>query len=165
MGLLDQGIDVSNIDESGGGVSEPMPAGEYTLAAAVYSEETSKAGNPYLKVEYNVVGPSYEGRKIWENFTLTHAVGLGRLKSFINATGGDATQTVNTDMMRGAMGKQFTANVAIEEGNNGYAAKNKISSFKGGSASAPATAQPQAPQQAQATPAPGLNTTNVDWGG
>ena len=163
MGLLDQGIDVSNIDESGGGVSEPMPAGEYTLAAAVYSEETSKADNPYLKVEYNVVGPSYAGRKIWENFTLTHPVGLGRLKSFVQATGGDATQTVNTDMMRTAMGKQFTAQVAIEEGNNGYAPKNKISSFKGGSVSA--AAQPQAPQQAQATPAPGLNTANVDWNG
>jgi hypothetical protein len=163
MGLLDQGIDVSNIEANTAGDNTPMPEGEYTLVAETYQEKQSSNDNEMIEVTYKVTGPTHANRKIWEYFVLENTTGLGRLKSWINAAGGDATEILNRDQVNGCMGKPFLAKVVVEPGSNGYKPKNKISSFKKGSASA--AAQPQAPQQAQATPAPGLNTANVDWNG
>ena len=161
MGLLDQGIDVSNIEAStGGGGSEPFPAGDYTLSAAMYEEQQSKAGNDMIKVEFNVVGPSYAGRKIWEYFVLNNQVGVSRLKGFIGATGQDVSHTLNTEMLRAAMGKQFTGSVKVEAGNNGNGPSNKIAGFKAGAGPAQSHAQTEQPQQAQATPAAGLETAS-----
>ena len=165
MGLLDQGIDVSNIESNNASDNTPFPEGDYTLAAALYEEQTSKAGNEMIKIEFNVVGPTHAGRKVWDYFVLNQQVGLSRLKSFVGSTGQDASQVLNTDMLRSAMGKHFTASIKIEPGSGGYSDSNKIASYKSGKGSAPAAVQPQAPQQAQATPAPGLNTANVDWSG
>ena len=160
MGLLDQGIDVSNIEASKGGASEPFPAGDYTLSAATYEDTQSKAGNDMIKIEFNVVGPSYAGRKIWEYFVLNNQVGVSRLKGFIGATGQDVSQTLNTDMLRAAMGKQFTGSVKVEAGNNGNGPSNKIAGFKAGAGPAQPHSQTEQPQQAQATPAAGLETAS-----
>jgi len=164
MGLLDQGIDVSNI-QVGGNDNTPFPEGDYTLAAALYEETTSKAGNEMIKIEFNVVGPTHAGRKVWDYFVLNQQVGLSRLKSFVGATGQDASQVLNTDMLRLAMGKQFTASIKVEAGSGAYSDSNKIASYKSGAGAAQPRAQTEQPQQAQATPAPGLNTANVDWNG
>tara|TARA_R110001583_G_scaffold19439_3_gene76025 strand:- start:1956 stop:2459 length:504 start_codon:yes stop_codon:yes gene_type:complete len=167
MSLDSLNINLDDVQESSGG-STPFPPGEYNLSAALYEQKTSSNGNPMLEFEFNVVGPTHAGRKVWDRFVLNNQTAIGRLKSWIIATGGDASGPLGDDMVRGCMGKPFSANIVIEEGDakaggGKYPDKNKISSFKKGSASA--AAQPQAPQQAQATPAPGLNTTNVDWGG
>ena len=161
MGLLDQGIDVSNIEAStGGGGSEPIPAGDYTLSAAMYEEQQSKAGNEMIKVEFNVVGPSYAGRKIWDYFVLNSQVGVSRLKGFIGATGQDVSHTLNTEMLRAAMGKQFTGSVKVEAGKDGNGPSNKIAGFKAGAGPAQPHSQTEQPQQAQATPAAGLETAS-----
>jgi hypothetical protein len=161
MGLLDQGIDVSNIEAStGGGGSEPFPAGDYTLFGLTYEDTQSKAGNDMIKIEFNVVGPSYAGRKIWEYFVLNNQVGVSRLKGFIGATGQDVSHTLNTEMLRAAMGKQFTGSVKVEAGNNGNGPSNKIAGFKAGAGPAQPHSQTEQPQQAQATPAAGLETAS-----
>jgi len=161
MGLLDQGIDVSNIEAStGGGGSEPFPAGDYTLSAAMYEEQQSKAGNDMIKIEFNVVGPSYAGRKIWDYFVLNNQVGVSRLKGFIGATGQDVSQTLNTEMLRAAMGKQFTASIKVEPGSGQYGPSNKIAGYKSGAGPAQPHSQTEQPQQAQATPAAGLETAS-----
>ena len=164
MCLLDQGIDVSNI-QVGGTDNTPFPEGDYTLAAAMYEETLSKKQNEMIKIEFNVVGPTHAGRKVWDYFVLNQQVGLSRLKSFVGATGQDASQVLNTDMLRSAMGKQFTASIKVEAGTGQYSDSNKIATYKGGAGAAQPRAQPEHPQQAQATPAPGLNTANVDWSG
>ena len=63
------------------------------------------------------------------------------------------------------MGKQFTASIKVEAGSGEYKDSNKIASYKSGAGAAQPRAQTEQPQQAQATPAPGLNTANVDWNG
>ena len=159
MGLLDQGIDVSNI-EVGGNDNTPFPEGDYTMAAALFTEEMSKAGNEMIKIEFNVVGPTHAGRKIWDYFVLNNQVGLSRLKAFIGSTGQDASQSLNTDMLRAAMGKQFTAAIKVEPGSGQYGPSNKIGGYKSGAGAPQAHAQTEQPQQAQATPAPGLNSAS-----
>ena len=159
MGLLDQGIDVSSI-EVGGTDNTPFPEGEYTLSAALYEELLSKNGNEMIKVEFNVVGPTHAGRKVWDYFVLTNKVGLARLKGFVGSTGQDVSQSLNTDMLRAAMGKPFTASIKIEKGTGTYADSNKIASYKGGSGPTQPHAQTEQPQQAQAQPAAGLSTAS-----
>jgi len=160
MGLLDQGIDVSNIEASKGGASEPMPAGDYTLSAATYEEQHSNAGNEMIKVEFNIVGPSHAGRKVWEYFVLNNQVAVSRLKAFIGATGQDVSQSLNTDMLRAAMGKQFTGVIKIEPASGQYGPSNKIAGFKAGAGAAQPRAQTEQPQQAPAQPAAGLETAS-----
>ncbi len=159
MGLLDQGIDVSNV-QVGGTDNTPFPEGEYTLAASMYEETLSKKQNEMIKIEFNVVGPTHAGRKVWDYFVLNNQVGLSRLKSFILATGQDASQTLNTDMLRAAMGKQFTASIKIEAGTGPYFDSNKIATYKNGAGAPQPHAQTEQPQQAPAQPAPGLNTAS-----
>ena len=182
MGWMNQGIDVTNVSESGGGGSEPIPAGEYTIAAKLWSDTTANSGANMIEMEFDIVGPSHAGRKVWERFVMpktpsSSVVGLQRLMTFVRSTGQEIAVDPQTgekkltpDNLNVAMGKQVAVSLEIEKGgangNGGtYPDKNRIASFKSGSAPAPATAQPQAPQQAQATPAPGLNTANVDWSG
>ena len=47
-----------------------MPAGQYEMVANQWNQHTSKAGNQSIKVEFDVVGPSHAGRKVWEYFTV-----------------------------------------------------------------------------------------------
>lgn len=49
----------------------PMPAGDYEMVAAGWESKNSKTtGHKMLSVTYEVVGPKYAGRKVWENFML-----------------------------------------------------------------------------------------------
>ena len=163
MSLDDLNINLDDVQESSGG-STPFPPGEYTLSAALYEQKTSANGNPMLEFEFNVVGPTHAGRKVWERFMLNNQVGISRLKSWIVASGG-TSGALGDAMVRSCMGKQFTASIVTEEGGpkpggGKYADKNKISSFKSGAGTAQPRAQTEQPQQAQAQPAAGLETAS-----
>ena len=164
MSLDSLNINLDDVQETSGG-STPFPPGEYTLSAALYERKTSSNGNPMLEFEFNVVGPTHAGRKVWDRFVLNNQVGVGRLKSWMIASGGNPSGNLSEDMVRGCMGKPFSANIVIEQGgaNPGggtYADKNKISSFKSGAGPAQPHAQTEQPQQAPAQPAAGLNTAS-----
>jgi len=164
MSLDSLNINLDDVQETSGG-STPFPPGEYTLSAALYEHKVSAAGNNMLEFEFNVVGPTHAGRKVWDRFVLNNQVAMGRLKSWMSATGGDPSGKLSDDMVRSCMGKPFSANIVIEEGDakqggGKYADKNKISSFKSGAGPAQPHAQTEQPQQAPAQPAPGLNTAS-----
>jgi len=164
MSLDSLNINLDDVQETSGG-STPFPPGEYTLSAALYERKTSGNGNPMLEFEFNVVGPTHAGRKVWEFFTLNNTTAVSILKSWIRAAGGDPSGNLSDDMVRSCMGKPFLANIVIEEGGakpggGKYADKNKISSFKSGAGPAQPHAQTEQPQQAPAQPAAGLNTAS-----
>ena len=163
MSLDDLNINLDDVQESSGG-STPFPPGEYTLSAALYEQKTSTNGNPMLEFEFNVVGPTHAGRKVWERFMLNNQVGISRLKSWIVASGG-TSGALGDAMVRSCMGKSFSASIVIEEGSpkpsgGKYADKNKITGFKAGAGAAQPRAQTEQPQQAQAQPAAGLETAS-----
>ena len=164
MSLDSLNINLDDVQETSGG-STPFPPGEYTLSAALYEHKVSAAGNNMLEFEFNVVGPTHAGRKVWDRFVLNNQVAMGRLKSWMSATGGDPSGNLSDDLGRSGMGKPFSANIVIEEGDarpsgGKYADKNKISSFKSGAGPAQPHAQTEQPQQAPAQPAAGLNTAS-----
>jgi hypothetical protein len=164
MGILDQ-TDWSGVDESQQGDFTPVPEGQYTIEAVSFEERTYNSGNEGIDIQFKIVGPTHENRRVFETFVLTGKnpnVAIGRLKGFARGTGinVDTTQ-LNTNTLGAAMNRPLQANIGIEGSNNGYPPKNKIKSFLAPDAQ-PAqqqAAQPQAqpaPQQqaAPAQPAP-----------
>lgn len=159
MGLLDQGLDWSNVDVASEGDGEPLPEGEYVVEAVKWEEQVSSKGNTMISMEFTVQGPTHANRKLWETFVLTgnSQVGISRLKAFIAATGHDVNQPLGSALVNASMNRPVGVKTKIEEGGiknvqtgERYKDKAKISSFKPAGA---APAQP-APQQAAPQPAP-----------
>jgi len=67
-------MDLSNIDyESAASEGyDIMPEGEYKAIISEAEEKTSKAGNTYLALTYEIVGEEMQGRKMWNNLNLNH---------------------------------------------------------------------------------------------
>jgi len=76
-------VDLTNIPDP-----ESLPEGQYLCRIEKIEEKTSKAGNKYLDVSYNVEEPAeYNGRKIlFDNLTLTEKA-LWRVRDWVNAAG------------------------------------------------------------------------------
>ncbi len=159
MGILDQ-TDWSGVDDTQQGEFTPVPEGQYTIEAVSFEERTYNSGNEGIDIQFKIVGPTHENRRVFETFVVTGKnpnVALGRLKAFARGAGMNVeTTALSTDAVAAAMNRPLQANIGIEESNNGYPPKNRIKSFLAPDAQA---AQPQAqpaPQQqaAPAQPAP-----------
>ncbi len=162
MGILDQ-TDWSGVDDSQQGDFTPVPPGEYTIEAVSFEDRSGErsynSGNEGIDIQFKIVGPTHENRRIFETFVVTGdnpKVALGRLKAFARGAGMNVeTTALSTEAIAAAMNRPLQANIGIEEANNGYPAKNKVKSFLAPDAQ-PAqqqAAQPQA-QAAPAQPAP-----------
>lgn len=46
---------------------EQLPEGDYEVRVTNTEGRTSKNGTDFISVEFTVVGPTYAGRKIWDN--------------------------------------------------------------------------------------------------
>lgn len=142
--------DLSQVDEQD---FSPVPPGEYEVTVVDSEVKSSKNDNPYLNLEFEVFGPSHQGRKLWERFMLQNEIGLQRLKTLARVAGHPNPNYIgDSEELHGLM---LTVRVKIEE-QEGYDPKNKITSFKarsngGGAQPVP---QPAPPRQAQAANGP-----------
>ncbi|MBU0613675.1 DUF669 domain-containing protein [Patescibacteria group bacterium] len=117
-------LDLSQVDTNSNDF-EPMPTGNYNVIVAQIERKESKAGNFYLKCELIVMGGEYDKRKVWENFTLAHEVGLKRFKEMVLATGMEAGDGFNPESLHG---KCLTVSLGIEQDDQ-YGDKNKVIKF------------------------------------
>jgi len=97
MGDLDEvgvgGRDAKETMEESGGGFDAIPAGKYP--AQIYSAEIKKTdkGDKMLKVRYDIVGPTFNGRVLFDNIMLTHSnektvsIGRGKLAALALACG------------------------------------------------------------------------------
>lgn len=120
-------IDLSNVEvnESNSKSYEPLPAGDYELYLTDADIRDSKAGNKYIKAEFTVASGEYERRKVFENFTLSHEVGLQRLKTMALCMGVKDFKKFSPQKL---IGKKVLANVFIKT-DAGYDPKNAIKTF------------------------------------
>jgi len=153
MGILDSNIDWDNVDENQQGDYAPVPEGTYTIEGVSFEEKQYRSGNEGIDIQFKVVGPSHENRRIFETFVLTGGnpnVAIGRLKAFVKGVGINVDTTpLNTQTLGAAMNQPLQASVSIEPGSNGYPPKNKIKSFLSPNAE-PAVQQPAQQQSAPA---------------
>lgn len=136
---------------------EPLPEGEYTVKVDSTDLKPTKNGTgQYINVELVVLGPKYQGRKLFARFNIVNdsmeAMRIGRqqLKGLMTA-GGMTQDQINrfsdTDQL---VGLTFNVRVGIEEGKGQYDAQNRIKSYKKAEG---VSVPPSAP--AFAAPAPG----------
>ena len=131
----------------------PMPAGDYEMVAAGWESKNSKTtGHKMLSVTYEVVGPKYAGRKVWENFMLEGNglnVSKGKLRNWRKAMGMNPDlEAFGLEDLESMMNVPFNANLRIEEGKDKgdgtkWEDKNVIAKFlAGGSVSAASSPSP-----------------------
>jgi hypothetical protein len=74
---------------------DPIPPGIYQ--ASVFGVFPSKAstGTEYLNIEFEILGPSHQGRHIWANIYLTDKAGW-KLSAFCHAVGVEPCSEMDT---------------------------------------------------------------------
>lgn len=160
-------LNLTDVEEDSGSIG-PMPAGDYEMIAASWESKNSKATNhKMLSVTYEVVGPKYSGRKVWENFMLEGNglnVSKGKLRNWRKAMG------LNPDMeafgledLESMMNVPFNANLRVEEGRDKgdgtkWEDKNVIAKFLAGGSSAVSS-----PSPASAPSAASKEEDPFDW--
>ena len=84
-------LNLTDVEELDTGSIGPMPAGDYEMVAMAWESKNSKAtGHKMISVTYEVVGPKYQGRKVWENYMLEGNglnVSKGKLRNWRKAMG------------------------------------------------------------------------------
>ena len=162
MGILDQ-TDWSGVDDSQQGDFTPVPEGQYTIEAVSFEERTYNSGIEGIDIQFKIVGPTHENRRVFETFVVTGknpTVALGRLKAFARGAGMDVeTTALSTDAVAAAMNRPLQANIGIELGGPNpaggkYEDKNKVTSFLSPNAPAQQPDQQQGAQPQSAAPPP-----------
>lgn len=110
-----------------------VPRGMYLLQVtkADVAQTKSKTGL-MVKVEFDILGPAYQGRKLFANFNIRNAssiaeqIGKQQLKSLLTA-GHVQEPFRDTDQLLGAV---VLGNVQIDKGDDQYDESNVIKSFK-----------------------------------
>jgi hypothetical protein len=132
-----------------------VPDGEYTLKAIEATEKETSTGGEMISVKFEVVGGPHDGRWIWQNFNTVNRnpkaqeIGRRQLVQWADAAGKPGAD--DTDKL---LERPFRASVGLEKGTGGYADRNVVKAFLGGSEAAPAKpAAPAAPSKPAAAPA------------
>lgn len=111
----------------------PVPEGEYILQVTKTELSPTKDGSgKYVKVQFDIIGPSYQGRKIFANFnihnnsTIAENIGKQQLKALVLA--GHVQEPLrDTDQLLGATVK---ASVTIRPASGQYGPQNEAKNFK-----------------------------------
>lgn len=107
MAFLGQSYTVKDIPEQDG--FEPIPAGWYNARITEAEVKSTKAGTgSYIKVRYDITGPTHQGRVIYGNINLSNPnqqaeqIGIQQLGSLARAIGleviSDSDQLINSDV-------------------------------------------------------------------
>jgi hypothetical protein len=156
MAFLNEEFNVNELPQ-GNGNFEPLPAGWYTATISQSELKATKAGNgQYIKLRYDITGPSHQGRVVFGNLNIKNAnpkaeeFGRQQLGDIMRAIG--LAKVTDTDQL---IGGQIAIKLEVKEDAQ-YGASNEVKGFKSVSGSAaPAAAIPQAqsnPASSKAAP-------------
>ena len=155
MAFLDQAIDLSALPQSEQSY-DLLPPGWYAASITKAELKATKDGTgQYIAIRYDITGPSHQGRVVFGNLNIKNRsvkaeeIGRQQLGELMRAIG--LARVQDTDQL---IGGQLSIKVAIQEGSNGYEARNEVKGYKAISGSQPVMAAPAAPAQA-APPAGG----------
>jgi hypothetical protein len=152
MAFLNEEFNVNELPQ-GNGNFEPLPAGWYTATISQSELKATKAGNgQYIKLRYDITGPSHQGRVVFGNLNIKNAnpkaeeIGRQQLGDIMRAIG--LAKVTDTDQL---IGGQIGIKLEVKQDEQ-YGASNEVKGFKSLSGSA-APAAAVIPAKA-AAPAP-----------
>jgi len=159
MAQLFDTFDLATLPQSTGGSYDPLPPGWYTATITGAEIKATKDGSgEYIKVRYDITGPSHQGRVVFGNLNIKNAsakaeeIGRQQLGEIMRAIG--VPRLTDTDqLIGGALSIKLDVRAATDQ----YAAQNEVRGFKsasGGSSQqgAPSTAPAASGAPAKASP-------------
>jgi hypothetical protein len=160
MAFLNEEFNVNDMPVGNTGNFEPLPAGWYTATISQAELKATKAGNgQYIKLRYDITGPSHQGRVVFGNLNIKNAnpkaeeIGRQQLGDIMRAIG--LAKVTDTDQL---IGGQIGIKLEVKEDAQ-YGASNEVKAFKSLSGSAaPAASMPVA-----SAPSPSAGKAAPPW--
>jgi hypothetical protein len=162
MAFLGETFDANELPQGNGGNFDPIPPGWYN--AAITSAELTKTKDgtgQFIKVRYDITGPSNQGRVVFGNLNIKNAstkaeeIGRQQLGEIMRAIG--LAKVVDTDQL---IGGNLSIKLSVREATEQYAAQNEVKGFKSITGSAPAFSAP-----ASTNAAPAATKSAPPWAG
>lgn len=132
-----------------------LPSGWYTAIITEAALKPTKSGTgEYIKVRYDITGPSCQGRCVFGNFNIKNPnpkaeeIGRQQLGDLMRALGLSAVH--DTDQL---INGHLSIKVDIRPASGEYGAQNEVKGWKSNTASLPPQPKPDAPAGAPATKA------------
>ena len=134
MAQLNEVFEVASLPVGNGGNYDPLPAGWYDTTIAGAEVKATKDGTgQYIKVKYQITGPTHSGRIVFGNINVRNAsqkaeeIGRQQLGEIMRAL--NIPRLTDTDQLIGGMlGIKLDVRAATEQ----YAAQNEVRGFKAG---------------------------------
>ena len=155
MAFLGQTFDANELPQGNGGNYDPLPAGWYTATITAAELKPTKDGSgQYIKIRYDITGPTHQGRVVFGNLNIKNAsakaeeIGRMELGNLMRAIG--LARVTDTDqLIGGVLQIKLDVRAATEQ----YPAQNEVRGFKAITGSAPTFASPAASAPAASAPA------------
>lgn len=147
MAFLNQEFNINELPVGTGGNFEPLPAGWYTVTITQADLKDTKAGGgQYIKLRYDVTGPTHQGRVVFGNLNIKNAnpkaeeIGRQQLGEVMRAIG--LAKVTDTDQL---IGGQISIKLDVKQDAQ-YGASNEVKGFRSvsGSAAPAAASMPAA---------------------
>lgn len=165
MAFLGQIFDANELPQGNGGNYDPLPAGWYNANITSAELKPTKDGSgQYIKVRYDITGPSHQGRVVFGNLNIKNAsakaeeIGRQQLGEIMRAIG--LAKVTDTDqLIGGSLSIKLDVRAATEQ----YAAQNEVKGFKAITGSAPTFAAPAASPAASSPAAQAATKATPPW--
>lgn len=153
MAFLNETYDVNELPQ-GNSNYDTLPPGWYSANITAAELKPTKDGSgQYIKVRYDITGPSHQGRVVFGNLNIKNAsakaeeIGRTELGNLMRAIG--LAKVTDTDQL---IGGSLSIKLDVRAATDQYAAQNEVKGFKAITGSAPTFATASAPAQAAAAP-------------
>ena len=134
---------------------DPLPPGWYNATITVAELKATKDGSgQYVKVRYDITGPTQQGRVVFGNLNIKNAsikaeeIGRQQLGELMRAIG--LAKVADTDQL---VGGNLCIKLDIRAATEQYAAQNEVKGFRAITGGSPSFTAPPAGAPAQAAPA------------
>ena len=165
MAFLGQTFDVNTLPEGNGGNYDPLPPGWYTATINKADLQPTKDGSgQYIKVRYDITGPSHQGRVVFGNLNIKNAsakaeeIGRQQLGELMRAIG--LARVTDTDQL---IGGSLLIKLDVRAATEQYDAQNEVKGFKAITGSAPTFAATAASSVASAPAAQAATKAAPPW--
>ena len=98
-------------------VFDPIPKGYYDAEIINITQEHASTGTAYLNVEFEILGPTHEGRHMWANIYLTDKA-RWKLAALVSAAGLGMVDELDTDLLIGKRLRIAVKNIDDPEAGN-----------------------------------------------
>ena len=134
MAQLNEVFEVSSLPVGNGGNYDPLPPGWYDATIGAAEVKPTKDGTgQYIKVKYQITGPTHSGRIVFGNINVRNAsqkaeeIGRQQLGELMRAL--NIPRLTDTDQLIGGM---LAIKLDIRAATEQYAAQNEVRGFRAG---------------------------------